>query len=111
MTLARKTGAAALVAALSVGAFAALSPTEAAAQYRRHYYGGHRRGWNGGAAAAGVIGGLALGALAAGAMSPGYAAPAYGPGYGAYDDGYCEIQRRRYWDGWGWRVQRVRVCY
>lgn len=88
--------------------------------YRGGYYGGYRggyrggRGWgNGGAAAAGIIGGLALGALAAGAMDPGpvYAAPVYGPGpgYAAYG-GYCHIQRERYWDGWGWRVQRVRVC-
>ena len=25
--------------------------------------------------------------------------------------GLCEVRRERYWDGWSWRTQRVRVCY
>jgi hypothetical protein len=115
MLIARKTGTIALAAALSLGALATLAPTEASAQYRRYGGGyGHYRGgggWGrGGAAAAGVIGGLALGALAAGAMSGPPAYPAYGPGYYPAYGGYCTIQRERYWDGWRWRVHRVRVC-
>ena len=140
MTISRKTGVAAVAAAFSFGMILAMAPTEASAQHRGPggYSGGHARGahgggyragyaggypggyrgnrggWGrGGAAAAGVIGGLALGALAAGAFAgppayaaPAYGAPVYGPGYG----GYCEVRRERYWDGWAWRVQRVRVC-
>lgn len=118
MLIARKTGTIALAAALSLGALATLAPTDASAQYRRYGGGGYGRyhggggGWGrGGAAAAGVIGGLALGALAAGAMAPPPPAyPAYGPGYYPAYGGYCTIQRERYWDGWRWRVHRVRVC-
>ncbi|MGB3867670.1 MAG: hypothetical protein WBA29_18810, partial [Xanthobacteraceae bacterium] len=44
---------------------------------------------------------------------PGYYGP--GPGYGyyggpAYVGGPCYVQRQRFWDGYGWRVRRVRVC-
>jgi hypothetical protein len=70
--------------------------------------------------AAGVVGGLIGGAIIGGAIanSPGY----YGPGYGYYGgpayvagpgyDGYegCYWQRQRFWDGYGWRIRRVRVC-
>ena len=57
--------------------------------------------------AAGAIGGLAAGAIAAGAANGGYApGPAYDPGYG----GDCYLQRQRVWDGYSWRIQRVRVC-
>ena len=56
------------------------------------------------------------------------AAIGFGLGYGAYnyyDDGYpyyanygyddyygdgCVWQKQRFWDGYGWRVRRVRVC-
>lgn len=71
---------------------------------------------NGGAIAAGVVGGLALGAIAAGAYNGGYYGPGYGyygpaPAYyGAYGPG-CTIQRQRVWDGYGWVIRRVRVCY
>lgn len=129
MTISRKTGTYALAAAATFATMVAFTPTDASAQYRRGYagrapvagafrgyrggyYRGGYRGYRGGAAAAGIIGGLALGALAAGAMAPGpvYAAPVYGaPAYGVYG-GACEIHRERYWDGWGWRVRRVRVC-
>ena len=36
----------------------------------------------------------------------------YGGGpYYAYGGGCgCYLQRERYWDGFGWRVHRVRVC-
>jgi hypothetical protein len=67
--------------------------------------------------AAGVIGGAIIGGALAG---PGYYGPGYyGPGYGYYggpayvaDDYYggCYWQRQRFWDGYGWRVRRVRVC-
>ena len=79
----------------------ALTPTEASAQWRHR---GH--GWGGGGIAAGVVGGLALGALASGA------AGGYGPYHGAYDYGYggCYLTNQRVWDGYGWRIQRVRVC-
>jgi hypothetical protein len=71
-------------------------------------------GGRGGAIAAGVIGGLALGALAGSA----FAGPAYygGPYYAygpapAYYGPPCVWRRQRVWDGFGWRIQRVRVCY
>ena len=42
---------------------------------------------------------------------PRYGYYGYGPGYVA-DDYYggCVWQRQRFWDGYGWRVRRVRVC-
>lgn len=72
--------------------------------------------------AAGIIGGLAAGAIIGGLASnayggygyygepryysrPRYYAPApvyYGP--------RCWWQRDRIWDGYGWRMRRVRVC-
>jgi hypothetical protein len=86
-------------AALTVGAVSAPQPAEA----------------RGGALAAGVIGGLAAGAIiGSAAYGPYgyYGGPAYyGPGYGyAYAPGPCYWQRQRVWDGFGWRVHRVRVC-
>jgi hypothetical protein len=84
-------------AALAVGAVSAPKPAEA-------------RG--GGAVAAGVIGGLAAGAIIGSAAANGpygyYGGPAYyGPGYAP---GPCYWHRERVWDGFGWRVHRVRVC-
>src|SRR5437868_10983502 len=75
--------------------------------------------------AAGVAAGLIGGAIVGGAIASqnGYYGPGYyGPGYGYYggpayvaDPGYdeapCAWQRQRFWDGYGWRVRRVRVCY
>jgi hypothetical protein len=91
----------AAVAAVAVATIAAPAPAEAR---------------NGGAIAAGVIGGLAAGAIIGGAAA---AAPRYGyygsPAY--YDGGYyaagpaCGWRRERIWDGYGWVVRRVRVCY
>ena len=88
-----------LVALASAATIAAFAPTPAQAG-------------DGGAIAAGVIGGLAAGAIIGGAAaSGGY----YGPApvyYGAYGPGPgCVIRRERVWDGYGWRMQRVRVCY
>jgi hypothetical protein len=75
--------------------------------------------------AAGVAAGLIGGAIIGGALAgPGYygygpGSYGYGPGYGYYGgpayvayvaDDYCVWQRQRFWDGYGWRVRRVRVC-
>jgi hypothetical protein len=75
---------------------------------------------------AAIAGGLIGGAIVGGAIAaspygygPGYYGPGYyGPGYGYYggpayvaDDPYgCYWQRQRFWDGYGWRIRRVRVC-
>src|SRR6185312_4896998 len=66
----------------------------------------------GGAVAAGIIGGLAAGAIIGSAAAHG---PYYGPGYyygpgPVYYGPHCWWHRERVWDGWGWRVHRVRVC-
>lgn len=118
MTALRSTRTA-LVAAASLAVVMAAIPTDASAQWRRGGGGGHWHGggghWRGGGwgpgAAAGVIGGLALGALAAGAYAPRpyYGAPVY-PAYG-YGEGYCEVRRERFWNGYRWRLRPVRVCY
>jgi hypothetical protein len=101
------------LAALTIGVGVAATSTTADAQvfygpgYRYGYYGGYWPGYryrpyNGGAVAAGLVGGLALGALAATAAQPYYAAPAYGR---------CWIERRRVADAWGnLYVRPVRVC-
>ncbi|MGO4387622.1 hypothetical protein AB4Y85_08800 [Microvirga sp. 2YAF29] len=91
--------------------------------YRSGYYGrryggypyyGYRGGYryyNGGAAAAGLVGGLALGAIAGAASNPyyhgsGYYRPAY------YAPGHCVVERRRVVNRYGRVVfQRVRTCY
>jgi hypothetical protein len=73
---------------------------------------------DGGAVAAGIIGGLAVGALAAGAVRPApppvvyetrrvYAAP---PPVAYVDEPECGWRRERFWDGYGWRIRRVQVC-
>lgn len=70
---------------------------------------------------AGLAAGLIGGAIVGGAIAsqnpyygPGYygprsyyGGPAYVAGPGYYD---CYWQRQRFWDGYGWRVRRVRVC-
>jgi hypothetical protein len=48
-----------------------------------------------------------------GAATPGrnYVPAPYGAGRGPYDDfGSCEWVTQRFYDGYGWRVRRVRVC-
>jgi|EndMetStandDraft_5_1072996.scaffolds.fasta_scaffold913648_1 hypothetical protein len=65
--------------------------------------------------AAGVAAGLIGGAIVGGAIAnsrPAYGGPVYvaepppPPAYGG-----CYWQRQRYWDGYGWVVRPVRVCY
>ncbi|MBL8590175.1 MAG: hypothetical protein JNK46_16700 [Methylobacteriaceae bacterium] len=60
----------------------------------------YRRGWHGGAVAAGVIGALAIGAIAASAAPRPYYV------YG------CHIERRPVYNAWGDVVgfRRIRVC-
>ena len=75
--------------------------------------------------AAGVAAGIVGGAIVGGALASPYYNPGYyyGPGYAPYapryygsgyaaDDYYggCVWQTQRFWDGFGWRVRRVRVC-
>ncbi len=87
--------AVATAATLGITAFAAPAPAEAR---------------DGGAVAAGVLGGLAAGAIIGGAAAsappPAYYAP--GPAYVAGPP--CYWHRERFWDGYGWRIRRVRVC-
>jgi hypothetical protein len=91
----------ALVAVLTIAGSVAVMPSDAEARNR------------GGAVAAGVLGGIAAGALIAGAAAPYYYAPPppayYAPGP-VYYGPQCRWVRERYWDGYGWRVQRVQVC-
>lgn len=73
----------------------------------RYYY---RRGYDGGAAAVGLIGGLALGTIAGAVTGPFY----YGPRYYrlAYYAPRCVLERRRVINRYGRRVwRRVEVCY
>ncbi|MDO9410999.1 MAG: hypothetical protein Q7T81_00300 [Pseudolabrys sp.] len=96
------------LAAVATLTFAAVaSPQQAEARGR------------GGNVAAGIIGGLAAGAIIGGIASNGH-----GYGYGGYYGGpayaygprpvyygpRCWWQRDRVWDGYGWRMRRVRVC-
>jgi hypothetical protein len=70
-------------------------------------------GGNGGAVAAGVVGGLAVGAIVGSQANRGYYG---GPGY--YESGYqpvygggCHIERQQVEDGYGRiHIRRVRVC-
>ena len=115
-TLKKRLAGTAAAMVLAAGTMA-VATTDASAQYRYRH---HNGGWNTGAGvAAGVVGGLALGALATGGYGygggygPNYGsgygyAPAYG-GYGAYGGG-CYVTRERVFDGYGWRIRRVRVC-
>jgi hypothetical protein len=58
--------------------------------------------------AAGLIGGAIVGGAIA-SSRPAYAGPAY------YDapppPAGCYWQQERFWDGYGWNVRPVRVCY
>jgi hypothetical protein len=66
--------------------------------------------------AAGLLGGALVGGALAGPgyyYGPGYYGPGYGYGYGGpvyVATPGCFWQRERFWDGYGWRVRRVRVC-
>jgi hypothetical protein len=86
------------VAAICASAFAVMLPASA-----------HD---NGGAIAAGVIGGLAVGAIVGSQTNGGY----YGPGYygdPAYQPVYsnCRVEREQVVDQYGrYRTRRIRVC-
>jgi hypothetical protein len=94
----------ALAAAATIGVATLAVPTDANARWRHG-------GW-GAPVAAGVLGGLAAGAIiGSAAAGPYYGGPYYAPA-GAYAYGpACTIRRERFFDGWGWRVRHVRVCY
>ena len=70
---------------------------------------------DGGAVAAGLLGGLAVGALAGAAIAG--SAPPPPPGYGYYAPIYapppprCYFEPQQVWNGWAWVVRNVRVCY
>ena len=91
------------LAAVAALAVSSLAPAPAHAQ----------RGLGAGIAA-GVIGGALIGGAIAApryGYGPGYGyygGPAYVAGPGYYDN--CFWQRQRFWDGYGWRIRRVRVC-
>jgi hypothetical protein len=57
--------------------------------------------------AAGLLGGAIIGGAIA-SSRPAYAAPAY---VEAPPPGGCYWRRQRYWDGYGWVIRPVRVCY
>jgi hypothetical protein len=63
---------------------------------------------------AGIAAGLIGGAIVGGAIAssrPAYPAPVYvEPAPPPVQPG-CYWQRQRYWDGYGWVYQPVRVCY
>ena len=78
---------------------------------------------DGGAIAAGILGGTALGFIAGSAAAaappppppppPPYYAPAYAPGPGPYAPGpHCWWEPQQVWDGYAgaYVVRRVRVC-
>jgi hypothetical protein len=92
----KKTFSALVAVATGAGSLAAVTPAAHA---------------DGGRIAAGVAGGLIGGALLGGAIAasrpgPVYAAPA--PVY--VEEPPCHIERERFWDGYGWRFRRIRVC-
>jgi len=68
---------------------------------------------DGGRIAAGVAGGLIGGALIGGAIAASRPAPVYGAPAPVYveEPPPCRLVRERFWDGYGWRVRRVQVCY
>lgn len=90
----------ALAAAATLGLTAFVVPQPAEAQ------------GSGGAIAAGIISGLAAGVIIGSAVHGPYYA--YGPGYyyapGPVAYGDCYWTQQQFWDGWSWRVRRVRVC-
>ena len=69
--------------------------------------------WAGDGVAAGVAAGLIGGAIVGGAIAssrPAYGGPVYVAEPGPPPPP-CYWQRQRYWDGYGWVVRPVRVCY
>ncbi len=65
----------------------------------------------GGDVAAGLLGGFAVGALVGSAAAqPRYYAPYYAPAPVYVPAPRCWLERERVWDGYGYVIQRVRVC-
>lgn len=103
--------AAALAAMTLAGGVSATQPAEAG--WRCGPYGRvcvHRPGGigPGGAAALGVLGGVALGAAIASSAQPVYAAPA--PVYLAPPPQVCTVHRNQVWNGWNWEIRSRQVC-
>ena len=55
-----------------------------------------------------IIGGATL---SYGYYDGGYGGGGYYAGGPYYAAGDCRLRRERFWDGYGWRVRRVQVCY
>ena len=76
----------------------------------------HWRGGWGPGIGLGILGGAIVGGASRTRTAPtaimaratAITVPAYAAGPGYY--GACYWQRQRFWDGYGWRVRRVRVC-
>jgi hypothetical protein len=65
----------------------------------------------GGDVAAGLLGGLAVGTIVGSAVAqPRYYAPYYAPAPVYVPAPRCWLERERVWDGYGFVIQRVRVC-
>lgn len=65
----------------------------------------------GGDVAAGMLGGLAVGALVGSAVAqPRYYAPYYVPAPVYVPGPRCWLERQSVWDGYGYVIERVRVC-
>lgn len=110
MTRTRLMGAA-LAATVLAGSAAASLPAEAAWRCGPHGRVCVRGGGGigpAGAAALGVVGGVALGAAIASAAQPVYAAPA--PVYVAPPPPSCVVREHRVWTGWAWEVRTREVC-
>jgi hypothetical protein len=91
----KKTFAAFVAAATIAGSLVSVAPARA----------------DGGRIAAGVAGGLIGGALIGGAIAASRPAPVYvAPGPTYVEEPECHLVRERFWDGYGWRFRRVRVC-
>ncbi len=65
----------------------------------------------GGDVAAGLLGGLAVGAIVGSAAAqPRYYPPYYAPAPIYMPAPRCWLEHERVWDGYGYVIQRVRVC-
>jgi hypothetical protein len=91
----KKTFTALLAAATVAGSLISIAPAQA----------------GDGQIAAGVAGGLIGGALLGGAIAASRPAPVYAAPAPVYvEEAPCRLVRERFWDGYGWRFRRIRVC-